>query len=151
MDGTNASVAPDPNAPRYCEPALCMTESEVLRYRTITTILGHTNAIDKDITIKGTSLDYSHIYKHGNVSKAYRWLANLTDLLARHHEIIAVTPTADLKSMLIAENEEVMADSEDPCEIFDSSPIKDDDHSKLLWPTTRHDVSSPEGRDPQVY
>lgn len=149
---TSATPAPaaTPAPDKYGNPSHFMTEAEILKYRAITTLLHATNAIDKDIASKGTMFDYAERAERDRKAQIYRRLANLTDLLPRHHEIIAVAPAADLSSIRVTEaeekieeeleqaDEEVEEEMEEAEEmsaepktfVYTNNPIKDDVEKK---------------------
>ncbi|KAF3042114.1 putative secondary metabolism biosynthetic enzyme [Didymella heteroderae] len=103
---TPAASPATPSPSKYGNPVFFMREAELLRYRAIMTLLAVTNAIDEDVEQKGTQIDHKTAAKNDKQAQIYRRLANLTDLLPRHHEVIAVVPAADLKTIQITASEE---------------------------------------------
>jgi hypothetical protein len=82
----------------YSKPSKYLSEYEMFRYHAITTILQATNAIGKETGTAsyGISLNRTCECCKQNLNLTYQRLANLTEHLTRHHEVVTVALAIDL-------------------------------------------------------
>jgi len=102
----------------FGDPSRFLTEEEHHHYRALTTFLGMTNTVDDPSESERPMNDYKS--RKDRSALTYRYLADFTDLLPRHFEVVAVSPVT--RKGVIRAIETDMGEDDDQQYVFTNNP-----------------------------